>query len=316
MDDVRDIDLSIVIPVFNNAGTLDILIDRLLQVLDETDGVAEAVFVDDGSTDSSLEILERRAARDDRIRIVPLTRNFGGQAALCAGFDRVRGKRTVCMDADLENYPEDVPALLAALDRGYDLACGVREQRQGAWLRRRLPSALLNNYVRQHVRHPVQDIGCGMRAMDSQVVDRLEEEGERRRMLSPLLLRRADRVIEVPIRHGQTELPGGHSFVSLLAIAVDFYMITGKRPFLITATASGAVAALGLALLVGGWIGQSGYAAIAGAVSATGGCLGILVSLVGQYVQRIYQLQQNLPFYEVRAHSARKSDRPKGPTVS
>ena len=131
---MSDLELSVVVPVYDSASTLEELVDRLIRVLEEQSLSFELILVDDGSADASLEILRRRAAADGRVRAIALTRNFGGQAARCAGFDLVRGRRTVCLDADLENLPEDIPALLAALDRGADLACGVREGRTRARL--------------------------------------------------------------------------------------------------------------------------------------------------------------------------------------
>lgn len=290
-------DISVVVPVYNNARTLTELLDRLVRVVDGFGVAVEMLFVDDGSTDDSAALLAARAALDPRIRLLRLARNFGSQAALCAGFDHVRGSRTVCLDADLENFPEDIPALLAALDRGFELACAVREQRQSSLVRRRLPSALLNAYVRQLTGKSVRDIGCGMRAMESRVIRGLADDGEKRRLLSPLLLERARNFVEVPIRHGVNPWPGGHTFLSLLAITSDFFLISSRRPFLVTALASGAVATLGLATAVAGLSRGRAMLALAGEAAVLGGALGVLVSLVGEYVQRIYVLQQGRPFY-------------------
>jgi glycosyltransferase involved in cell wall biosynthesis len=297
---VSQIDLSIVVPVFNNAATLDILLDRILATLDGLGLAFEIVAVDDGSSDASAAILQRRAEADPRIRPRTMTRNFGSQAALCAGFDHARGRRVACIDADLENYPEDLPALLAGLDRGFDLACGVRIERRSPTWRRRLPSQILNAYVRRRLGTQVRDIGCGMRAMDARVVRNLGLEGEARRLLTPLLLRRARSVIEVPIRHAPPPRGGGHSFFSLLGITLDFYLLTARRPFLVAGVIS-------VALLVGGVVtaliaalGTSGTALIAGMVCAGTGFVGTVLSLVGEYAQRIYQLEQGLPFYELR----------------
>jgi glycosyltransferase involved in cell wall biosynthesis len=293
------VDLSVVVPVFENETTLDTLIDRQIAVLEDLGRSFELIFVDDGSRDGSLPLLRRRAAADPRIRVFALTRNFGGQSAICAGFDQVRGKRTVCMDADLENLPEDIPALLAALDRGHDLACGVREDRRDSFLFRRLPSALLNAWVRRQTGTEVRDVGCAMRAMDSSLVHDLASEGERRRLVTPLLLRRARAVTEVPIRHQPKGVPGGHTFLTLLGIAMDYYLLTAKRPFLV----SGLVGASGLgvgALLLLASAALPAGAALFGLVLAVGGLVIALVSVAGEYAQRSYQLQQGIPFYQLR----------------
>ena len=299
------IDLSIVIPVYNNIKTLDLLREQLVQVIDGLDLTTEVIFVNDGSTDNSLEKLESYRLSDPRIRVIALTRNFGGQAALCAGFDAVRGDRTLCMDADLENLPEDIPALLAPLDDNFDLVCGVRIDRKGSLIRRRLPSKILNRYVRQHIAHSVQDVGCGMRAMDSRLIKNLERDGERRRMLSPLLLSRARSVAEVPIQHGETLVPGGHSFLSLAAIAVDFYMVTSSRIFIVCGTVAIAAFFIATAVLTAAILQQNAVVGLFGLVSLIGAALLGVLSLVGSYIQRMYHLVQNRPFYEVRAIDGR-----------
>lgn len=299
------LDLSVVVPVYNNAATLDELIGRIVRVLDERGASFEIILVDDGSTDRSAAIMAQQAAADPRIRPYSLTRNFGSQAAICAGFDLVRGARTVCLDADLENYPEDIPALLDALDRGHDLACGVREERSDSLLQRRIPSALLNAYVRHRIGTAVRDIGCGLRAMDSAVIHNLAAEGEGRRLVTPLMLKRAKSVVEVPIRHRPKQEPGGHSFLTLLGIALDFYMLSARRPFLIGGIVSVLVFVAGWPLLLAAWIAEAPRLALAALLLLASGFVGALLSLVGEYAQRIYQLDQGIPFYEIKEQGDR-----------
>lgn len=303
------VDLSVVVPVYDNAATLDELIDRTLRTLEALPLSFELIFVDDGSHDASWEILRRHARNDPRIRAYAQKRNFGGQSAICAGFDRVRGKRTVCMDADLENLPEDIPALLAALDRGHDLACGVREQRRGSTLRRKLPSALFNAFVRRQIGTTVRDIGCGMRAMESYVVHDLAAEGEKRRLITPLLIRRARSVVEVPIRHQPSGAPSRHSFLTLLGIAFDFYLLTARRPFLVAGLVAAGALAVGLACIAAGLLGAGFHTGLVGLILAVGGLLGGLIAILGEYVQRSYQIGQGLPFYDLRPDE-RTTDRP------
>lgn len=297
---MSDTDLSVVVPVYNNADSIDVLLDRLVRTLDGLGLTFEIVPIDDGSRDASLDILKRRAAADPRIRPRALVRNFGSQAALCAGFELARGRQVVCIDADLENFPEDIPALLTALDRGFDLACGVRTERRSSMWSRRFPSRLLNAYVRRRTGTHVRDIGCGLRAMDARVVRNLGIEGEARRLLTPLLLRRARSVVEVPIRHAPRPERGGHSFVSLLGITLDYYLLTAHRPFVVTGIVSLALLAGGVAAALGGAAFGREFTLLGGLVAAGSGFVGAVLSLVGEFAQRIYQLEQGLPFYELR----------------
>lgn len=292
--------LSVVIPVYNNEATLDELLDRLTRVLEEVEPAFEIITVDDGSRDGSLALLQRRSLRDPRLRPLALTRNFGGQSAWCAGFDAVRGARTVCLDADLENLPEDVPHLLAALDAGSDFACGVRIGRKAPLFGRRLPSALMNAYVRNRTGIRIRDLGCAMRAMESRLVRDLASEGESRRFLTPILIERASRPVEVPVRYQPSPARGGHSFFSLLVIAGDFLLATAGRPFQVTGLFCAFLLAAGMLTLGWGLAAGRTSAALAGVVLATGGTLGIIVSLVGEYVQRVYEFAQGRPYYQLR----------------
>ncbi len=308
--------LSVVVPVFENTATLPELSSRLAAVLDDLPYESEVIFVDDGSRDASPEFLAELAERDPRVRVVRLARNFGGQAALCAGFEQVRGRRTVCLDADLENFPEDIPPLLAALDRGYDLACGVRQRSERASLWRRSASAVLNAYVRHAVPDAVSDIGCGMRAMDTSVVRGMAAEGERRRMLSPLLIARASSVVEVPIRVGHERSSGGHGLVSLAAIAIDFFLATARRPFLVCGLISAFVTAAATVGLVSAALCGAATAALFACVFLVGGALGLLASLVGEYAQRAYELQQGRELFRLRDETGGEPDVVEGSAAS
>jgi undecaprenyl-phosphate 4-deoxy-4-formamido-L-arabinose transferase len=293
------VDLSIVVPVYNNRATLPELITRLTATVDAMGSSFELIFVDDASTDGSLDLLLERAERDGRLRVLGLAENSGGQAALCAGFEAVRGRRIVCIDADLENFPEDIPALVAALDRGHDLACGVREQRRDSLTARRLPSELLNAYARRRLKTEVRDLWCGMRAMDSRVVRDLSAEGERCRSLTPLLLRRAHSAVEVPIRHDAAKAGSGYSLLRLTAVAADFFMVTARRPFVALGVYAAVVAAASLLLLFAALLLQKWLLAIACVIVGAGAAVSASLALVGDYVQRLYVLETR-PLYRVR----------------
>jgi hypothetical protein len=179
------------------------------------------------------------------------------------------------------------------LNRGYDLVCGYRENRRAPWLTRRFPSALMNAYVRRQIGMSVRDVGCGMRSFQSWVVRDLAAEGESRRLLTPLFLQRARRVTEVALRPGSGQKSGGHSFLTLLGIAADYYLLTARRPFLLSGLVSAAIVVVGTALMLFGPM-SVGLGVTACAF------LGGLVSLLGEYCQRLYQLKRKIPFYQLR----------------
>lgn len=287
------VDLSIIVPVFNNAATLDELIDRIVAAVEPLGRSFEMIFVDDGSRDASFELLERRARADRRIRAYAMVRNFGSQAAVCAAFDMVRGRQVVALDADLENRPEDIPPILARLDEGYDLVCGYREGRRAPLWSRRLPSALLNAYVRRQTGTTIRDIGCGMRGFQAWMVRDLASEAEHRRLLTPLFLRRARTVAEVRLTPGAPQPGSSHSFPTLLGLAADYFMLTARRPFLIAGLLCAAALVLGAAAMAAG-------AWTSGLIVLVGALLGGLIALVGEYCQRLYALSQGLPFYQLR----------------
>ncbi len=290
---MEEVDVSVIVPVFDNAETLDPLLDRIIAVLQPITASFEIICVDDGSRDESLALLRHRAVVDARIRPLPLRRNFGIQAAACAAFDHVRGERIVSIDADLENQPEDIPALLRQLDAGYDLVCGYRAIRRSPWLRRRLPSALMNRYVRRVTGAELRDVACGLKAMRRHVIEDLGRSGEARRFLTPLLLQRARRYTEVPVQHSPRPRGGGHPMRGLMGIALDYFLFSARRPFIVVGV--GAVAAGGMALPLA-W----GVSPAAGVVVACGAFLLGLAALVGDLTQRVYWLRQDLPFYELR----------------
>jgi len=286
-------DVSVIVPVFNNAATLSELVDRLVVVLEGCADPFEIIFVDDGSRDESLALLRARAVHDPRLRVFALTRNFGSQAASCAACDQVRGRRVVHIDADLENLPEDIPKLLAMMDQGYDLVCGYRETSANRSRLRRWSSFVINIYVRRETGTDIRDVGCGLRAMDAALVRDLASEGEARRLMTPVLLRRARRIGQVPVRHRAKADPTGQSFRWVLEIALDYFLLTARRPFLIGLIGAAVTLLVGIVTIVSG-AGRPGWMLL------SIGVLGLLVSLAGEYAQRTYQLLQGLPFYQLR----------------
>lgn len=201
-------EISVVVPVFNEEESLPILSAELQGVLRSLGRPCEVIFVDDGSTDGSLEALRRLKAQDSGVRIVRLRRNAGQSAALAAGFRAARGEVVVTLDADLQNDPADIPRLLGHLE-GYDVVCGVRTDRQDGWLRR--ASSRIAGGVRNRLTgDPVADAGCTLRVYRTEYLKRLPLFSGMHRFLPTLLKLEGARLTAIPVnhrprRHGQSK---------------------------------------------------------------------------------------------------------------
>src|SRR5262249_14885978 len=193
------LELSVVVPLFNEEATLEELHRRLAAVLAMLGASYEIIFVDDGSTDGTYFALCAMGAHNPALRIVKLTRNYGQTAALAAGFDRARGKVIVAMDGDLQHAPEDLPRLLAKLDEGYDVVSGWRERRVDNYWTRRLPSRIANWLIARLSGVPLRDFGTTFKAYRASVVKGIGLYGDLHRFIPALASSLGARIAEVPI---------------------------------------------------------------------------------------------------------------------
>jgi glycosyltransferase involved in cell wall biosynthesis len=192
-------EISLVIPVYNEEENLPVLAAEIKTAMEPLGRPYEVLYVDDGSTDGSLQVMLRLAREDPRTRIVRQRRNSGQSAAFDAGFRHARGDVVVTLDADLQNDPADVPRLLERMD-GFDVVNGVRARRQDTWVRR--VSSKIANRVRNRVtRESVTDVGCTLRAMRLELLRRIPVFNGMHRFLPTLLRLEGARVTEVPVHH-------------------------------------------------------------------------------------------------------------------
>lgn len=192
-------EISLVIPVYNEEENLPVLAAEIRAAMEPTGRAYEVIYVDDGSTDSSPQVLAQLAREDPRARVVRQRRNSGQSAAFDAGFRHARGGIVVTLDADLQNDPADIPRLLKHMDR-FDVVNGVRARRQDDWVRR--VSSKLANRVRNRVtRESVTDVGCTLRAMRSEYLRHIPLFNGMHRFLPTLLRMEGARVTEVPVNH-------------------------------------------------------------------------------------------------------------------
>lgn len=194
-------DISIFLPVYDEEPNLRPLHAKLDESLSKLARTAEIIYVDDGSTDGSLEVLREIAARDSRVRIIALRRNYGQTAAMSAGIDAARGRVLVPMDADMQNDPADIRRLLDKLDEGYDVVSGWRKNRQDKAITRKLPSMLANRLISWIGGVPLHDYGCTLKAYRLEVLSDVRLYGEMHRFIPIYASWLGARVTEIPVEH-------------------------------------------------------------------------------------------------------------------
>ncbi len=302
------LDISVVIPVYNEEDSLALLHQRLTSVLQALGRRYEVIYVDDGSEDRSLDRLRAFTDCDSHVRVVELARNFGQHAAILAGFWLARGEVIVTLDADLQNPPEEIPKLLAALESGYEVAGGWRTNRHDPTLRK-LASRAVNWMTRLATGTPIHDHGCMLRAYRREIVQEILRCEERATFIPALANLLARRSAEVPVSHGERVF-GRSKYSPLDLLRLCFDLLTGFSLFPIQLVSlCGVVVALGgvtfgAFLLVRRLLVGPEAEGLFTLFAILFVCLGILilaVGIVGEYVGRIYLEVRRRPAYRIRA---------------
>ena len=304
--------LSVVVPVYNEEAGLPALFERLYPALDALGVPYEILFVNDGSRDRSAVLLaDQFRARPDVTRVVLFNANYGQHLAIIAGFERVRGERVVTLDADLQNPPEEIGKLLAAMDEGADYVGGVRTTREDAWWRR-VASRWMNR-VRERITHiKMTDQGCMLRAYSREIADAVAASREVSIYIPALAYTFAHQPVEVEVAH--EERAAGESKYSLYKLVrLNFDLVTGFSLVpLQTFSVIGMLVAVGSIvlyvveiarkLLTGDY--EDGLRAIWDRDILEYFLIGLVLfglGIVGEYVGRIYQQVRERPRYTVRA---------------
>ncbi|AKJ65072.1 glycosyltransferase family 2 protein [Kiritimatiella glycovorans] len=196
-----DLELSVVVPVYNEEPNVRELSERILAVGREMAVPFEVILVDDGSTDGTPDLLRSICREQPECRAVLFRRNFGQSAAMTAGFHHTRGRVVVSMDGDLQNDPADIPELVSGLQEGYDIVCGWRKDRQDRLLTRRIPSQWANRLIGRLTGVRLHDYGCSLKAYEGDLVRDLVVYGELHRFIPVLLHLRGANMKEVVVRH-------------------------------------------------------------------------------------------------------------------
>ena len=252
------VELSVVIPIRNEAAALEELHRELTSTLDRWGRSYEIIAIDDGSTDESFSVLTRLQAADSRLRVILFRRNFGQSAAFAAGFEHARGRLVVTSDGDLQNDPRDIPAMIEKLESGFDIVCGWRKNRKDAFFSRTIPSRLANRLISWATGVRLHDSGCSLRVFRAEVVKPLKLYGEMHRFLPAIASEQGVSITEVVVnhrarRHGVSKYGISRTVrVVLDLLTVKFLMSYSTRPLQIFGLIGLVMGLLGVA--VTGWL--------------------------------------------------------------
>lgn len=220
-------ELSVFLPVFDEQDNLRELHSKIASSLDALGRPAEVIYVDDGSTDGSFDVLKEIANGDDRVRVISLRRNYGQTAAMSAGIDAARGEILIPMDADLQNDPADIARLLEKLEQGYDVVSGWRKNRQDRLVSRKIPSQIANKVISLIGGVHLHDYGCSLKAYRREVLQDVKLYGEMHRFIPIYASWAGARVTEIPVDH-HARTRGRSKYGISRTVKVIFDLITIK----------------------------------------------------------------------------------------
>jgi glycosyltransferase involved in cell wall biosynthesis len=306
-------DLSIVVPVFNEVENIDLLHDEIVAALAPSGLDYEVLYVDDGSSDGTFERLAAIQARDRRVTVLGLSRNFGQTAAMMAGLERSRGDEVVFMDGDRQNDPADILRLRAKRAEGYDLVAGWRIDRQDAWLSRRLPSQLANWLIGVITGVRLHDYGCSLKILRGDLARSLRLYGEMHRFIPALIDDLGGTVVELPVNH-RPRVAGRSKYglsrtirVILDLVTVKFLSLYATRPIHVFGVAGLLATAAGL--LITGWLGFERLIlgipiggrpiVLLGILLTVMGLQFVTMGLLAELLVRTYHESQNKPVYRL-----------------
>lgn len=310
--------LSIVLPIYNEAESLPHLLGELVPALESTGRSFEIICVDDGSRDGSFGELKKLRQQDERVRIIQFRRNFGQTAAFAAGFDRAHGDVVVTMDADLQNDPADIPTLLEKIDQGYDVVSGWRTERwqEGfvSLITRKLPSMTANWLISMGTGVPLHDYGCALKAYRNEVVKNVNLYGDLHRFIPAIASYFGVTVAEVPVRYrsrqfGSSKYGLGRIIrVILDLMTVRFLLNYSTRPIQIFGSLGLLSSFLGIMIgvylsfmkLVYGIALTERPLLLLAILLVMVGVQFVTMGLLGELIVRTYHETQNKPIYMVR----------------
>jgi glycosyltransferase involved in cell wall biosynthesis len=230
------LDLSVIIPFYNEAPNIPACVDELCQVLQGSPWSWEIIAIDDGSSDASFSLLKEEAVQHSQIKVIRFRKNFGQTAALSAGFDLAQGDIIITMDGDLQNDPRDIPALVKKIGEGFDIVSGWREKRQDPFFSRRFPSIVANKMISWVTGVRLHDYGCTLKAFKREVAKNIRLYGEMHRFIPAIASWMGVTISEIPVNHrsrkyGRSKYGISRTIRVLLdLITVKFLLTYSTRP--------------------------------------------------------------------------------------
>ncbi|HME46013.1 MAG TPA: glycosyltransferase [Syntrophorhabdales bacterium] len=301
------VDISVLVPILNEEESLRELNERLHKSLDSLGRTYEIIYINDGSTDGTQQILEEFHGQDNHVRVVEFNRNYGQHMALFAGMERSRGNMVITIDADLQNPPEEIPKLVAKIDEGFEVVGTYRKERKDS-IFRTLPSYIVNKITARLVGVKLRDWGCMLRAYDRDIVDSMNMCGESASFIPALAATFARKVIEIEVRH-EARKKGMTKYSLFRLLHLNFDLMTGFSllPIQFIGMLGVIIALVGLAfalfliirrLVVGPEV--EGVFTLFAINFVFMGAMIFALGVIGEYIGRIYQQVRGRPRFIIK----------------
>jgi len=307
--------LSLIIPVYNEQENLTLLYDSMQQALKVVKGSWEVIFVDDGSRDQSFDVLSSLVQKDpEHIRVLSFRRNFGQTAAIAAGLDHACGEIIVLLDADMQNDPADIPMLLAKLDEGYDLVSGWRKDRKDNRLTRTIPSNIANGLISWATGVHLHDYGCTLKAYRRDALEGFRLYGEMHRFIPVFAHAVGAKITELPVHHHARKFgKANYGLERTIKIILDLFTVKflltySNKPIYLFGGAGAGLIFIGAIDLLYLFIRRTvfGVPAFSSPLLQIGvmffimGFQSILMGLIAELLARTYHESQQKPTYTIR----------------
>ena len=311
---MKTLDLSIVVPIYNESESIPYLLDAISNSVEQTSLTYEIICVDDGSSDGSTAVLKKATENHSSLKAIILRRNYGQTPAMAAGFTEARGKVIITLDGDLQNDPADIPVLLAKLEEGYDLVSGWRKNRQDDAITRLLPSKIANWLIGRITGVKLHDYGCSLKAYRGELINDMNLYGELHRFLPALAYIEGAKITEIPVNHharrfGKSKYGLGRTFRVIMDLLTIFFMKKFlTRPMHVFGFFGLVVTILGflmgvyltfIKLGLGQSIGDRPLLILCALLILTGVQL-FSFGLLGELLMRTYHESQKRPIYRIR----------------